>query len=476
MHGARVRIERISIDNLKNVRHGELVLSNPRRPNGPSILGLYGQNGSGKTVLIDAIGILEQCLTGGSVDSSEALEVSVGAESATLEFEFSVKRNDPSIAYRAVYRLSIKGEKGIDAAVQGASGTTRIFDERISLAWNGPNGKMRLSTMMDTARGGVFGPVAKLQALTGAMEDDLDLAVEKRLAYRESRSFLFSSALRNAIASNVPNEIARSAGVEKSLAETVLWIVDALHNYGVFELFVAKSHDVGMVALNALPFPFRVTTQQARVTGKATIPMNGTMALSDEVFEVVMSAIENMDTVLRQIIPGLAVKVVDLGPEITADGRRGRRMQLVSEREGRTIPFELESDGIKRMVSLLHLLILMYNDPSVTVAIDELDSGVFEYLLGELVGIVAERGKGQLVFTSHNLRPLETIDRGYIAFTTTNPSNRYVRMAHVKATNNLRDFYYRDIVLGGQQEMLYEPTNNSEIALAFLEAGTNDVA
>ena len=117
------------------------------------------------------------------------------------------------------------------------------------------------------------------------------------------------------------------------------------------------------------------------------------------------------------------------------------------------------------------LLIVVYNKASITVAIDEIDSGVFEYLLGELLRIISEKGKGQLIFTSHNLRPLETLDRGFIAFTTTNPDNRYIRLSNVKTNNNLRDFYYRDIVLGEQSEEIYEPTNNYEIAFAFREAG-----
>ncbi len=116
-------------------------------------------------------------------------------------------------------------------------------------------------------------------------------------------------------------------------------------------------------------------------------------------------------------------------------------------------------------------MIGVYNRSSMTVAIDELDAGVFEYLLGELLRIIAEKGKGQLIFTSHNLRPLETIDKGFIAFTTTNPDQRYIRMTNVKSTNNLRDFYYRDIMLGEQNEPVYEPTNNYDIALALREAG-----
>lgn len=79
----------------------------------------------------------------------------------------------------------------------------------------------------------------------------------------------------------------------------------------------------------------------------------------------------------------------------------------------------------------------------------------------------------QLIFTSYNLRFLEKLltDRDFVAFTTTNPNNRYIRFTNVRDTNNLRDFYFRDIVLGEQSEEVYEATNNYEIALAFREAG-----
>ena len=156
---------------------------------------------------------------------------------------------------------------------------------------------------------------------------------------------------------------------------------------------------------------------------------------------------------------------------VFANVNKGVKIQLMSLKNEKAIPLKYESEGIKKIISILQLLIVVYNRSSITVAIDELDAGVFEYLLGELLCIISEKGKGQLIFTSHNLRPLETLDRGFIAFTTTNPSNRYIRMSNIKDNNNLRDLYFRDIILGEQSEELYDPTNNSEIALAFREAG-----
>ena len=52
-----------------------------------------------------------------------------------------------------------------------------------------------------------------------------------------------------------------------------------------------------------------------------------------------------------------------------------------------------------------------------------------------------------------------------------NLHEREFSQGYVKTTNNLRDFYYRDITLGEQSEEVYESTNNHEIALAFKEAG-----
>lgn len=83
--------------------------------------------------------------------------------------------------------------------------------------------------------------------------------------------------------------------------------------------------------------------------------------------------------------------------------------------------------GNQKLVSILMLLIDVYAKPSACVAVDELDSGIFEFLLGELLQVLKEHGRGQLIFTAHNLRPLEILDKGSLYFTTTNPDNRYIK-------------------------------------------------
>lgn len=80
-------------------------------------------------------------------------------------------------------------------------------------------------------------------------------------------------------------------------------------------------------------------------------------------------------------------------------------------------------------------------------------------------------GKGQLIFTSHNLRPLEVLKKEDIVFTTSSPDNRYLRLKGVAQSNNLRNVYFREILSGTQPEPLYSASRQEQIVQAFLNAG-----
>ena len=48
MNNTFVRLNGLTIENFKNVKNGQLSFANPRKAYRTSVLGLYGQNGSGK--------------------------------------------------------------------------------------------------------------------------------------------------------------------------------------------------------------------------------------------------------------------------------------------------------------------------------------------------------------------------------------------------------------------------------------------
>ena len=457
-----VRIVNISLENFKNVKKGSISLDNKRKDYKSSILGLYGQNGSGKTALIDAIALLKHILCGQQVPAKYADYINVDAKNAKLGYQFRIKYEEYS--FDVWYEFCL-GKTEDDTSVNMDEGSSQkkykaeIFDEILSYAFVSKTEKRRKSPLIDTHTSDVFVPRAKYDELVGLdKEKNTDLLVNKKFIRTTSRGFIFSREMINTFRKNCHNEIYMS-------------VIEGLMTFGNRELFIINTETSGLISMNALPLAFKYKDSGAETVGNLMLPLNSPASIPDEAYGVVNNVISNMNIVLEQIVPGLTIGVKNLGPVVYKDGRPGKSIQLVSLKNEKEIPLKYESEGIKKIVSILQLLIVVYNTPSITVAVDELDAGIFEYLLGELLNIISEKGKGQLIFTSHNLRPLETIDKGFIAFTTTNTQNRYIRLTNVKGNNNLRDFYYRDIVLGEQSEQVYNPTNNSEIALAFREAG-----
>lgn len=58
-----------------------------------------------------------------------------------------------------------------------------------------------------------------------------------------------------------------------------------------------------------------------------------------------------------------------------------------------------------------------------------MDSGIFDYLLGELIEVAVKESKGQLIFTCYSFRTLENLCQEYAVFTTPNPKDKYI---HIK--------------------------------------------
>lgn len=472
MQDTVVRLNSISIENFKNVINGQLSFANTRKKFRTSVLGLYGQNGSGKTTLIDALELLKLLLMGQPIPAEFADYINVDAESAAIHYSFSVVTDKEE--YETFYDVELKSE--VQESVQNTDIDEMpekeykvvLVSEILSYAYEGNENKVRKSALINTTSSGsdrAFVPAAKYNCLIGGNKKTaVDLIVVKKLTENTSRSFVFSRELLTAI---------RNTASDKADIEYVRHVnlLESLVRYGNYELFVVNTKNSGMISMNALPLAFKYDIGLTGAVGNIMISLEYPLPIPVDAVSVVRNVIKNMNVVLLQIVPGLTIGIRELGEMTLQNGKRGQKIQLMSLKNDKEIPLQYESEGIKKIISILQLLIVVYNSSLITVAIDELDAGIFEYLLGELLRIISEKGKGQLIFTSHNLRPLETIDSGFIAFTTTNPANRYIRMSNLKDNNNLRDFYFRDIVLGEQREEVYDSTNNAEIALAFREAG-----
>lgn len=380
------RLSRIEIYNFKNIKRAELDFKN-------SMLGLYGQNGSGKTALIDVLDLVKTIICGQSVSSDYSNMIHVDAEYSRIVVQFTMDEMERHSEIEYSFKLN----------------RTSIYDEILSYGYVDGEARVVKSKLIDTSNSPTFSPVSKYKSLIGSSkENELNVMVIKKLAYKEYRSFIFTSEFL---------EVVRNRSNECKDEEFLrhLYILESLVDFANYELFVVKS--------------------------KCCI--EDSMVLSKSALDVYKRKIESMNRVLPYLVPNLTMGVKVLGKELMRNSSVGYRVELISN----NIPFKYESDGVKRIVSILQPLIEVFNNTSVVVAIDDLDCGIHEYLFGEIVKMMSEQAKGQLIFTAHNLRPLEIINKKFLAFTTTDPDNRYVRYKNIAAHNNLRDVYIRDVAL-----------------------------
>lgn len=453
-----VRLSSLTLENIKNVKNGTIYmpLANDKSLNlgKAEILGIYGQNGSGKTAVVDALYFLQQIMIGKEIDQSIGDYIDVDADQAKIIAEFKIFGTD--IMFEAGYHICLR-KKG---------GRISIEREFLNCAVNQDEKRTNKNIFMDYQRSEpdcIFKPQKRLDEIIGKdKEIKTDLIVARKMAEKTNCSYVFGESSREIFCNKNDNDFKNYA-----------LVIKALYEFALKDLFVIRNTHSGMITANfLLPMAFRVENSKMGAKGDFAIPLTEPVVLDAERKELLDVIVEQINTVLYTIIPGMSIEVKDYGKQALDSGEDGWKVELMSVRAGKKpIPIRMESEGIIKIISILNVLIQAFGNPSICLVIDELDAGIFEYMLGELLDIFGKSAKGQLIFTSHNLRALEMLDKESIMFSTVNPSNRYIHMKSVKESNNFRSLYIRSITLGGQDETIYEETDSLKIARAFRKAG-----
>lgn len=282
----------------------------------------------------------------------------------------------------------------------------------------------------------------------------VQMLVINQLARKQYMSFIFHKDLKPIL--------------QEKLTELEMQL---LHNLAIDfnrDLHVVNNQNIAPLFEERI-MPFSVHLERTR--GSIPYDLKGPALLPEDAFYILCEVIEQSNRVLSTIIPELTIKINVITEQTLDSGEKGIRFEFLSQRGDCELPLRTESEGILKIISVLSVLIAVYNNPNACVIIDELDSGVFEYLLGELLTVIDEGGKGQLIFTSHNLRVLEVLAIKNLWFTTTNENTRYMQLKGIKEVNNARDVYLRAIQLGGQDEEVYRETKTFKIKRAFRRAG-----
>ena len=467
-----IRIQKMVLHNFKSVKHGELVFNCGKEfiPYGTKadILGVYGQNGSGKTAIIEALSILRFLMCGDKLPNIYADCIPPNEGFSQLSFTFELQYPDGQIR-KVEYSFCLSAEELLqnntkkldlteledDFSPNGM--TIHVFNEVLRVAGDIDGEKKTIKPFIDTSRENMpFSSKKKMEQIIGKDKKILiQLEVNKQLAYERSKSFIFMT------------DTIKLIGDTQVVSEYFRIILE-LHLFSNYYFFVVDTKFSGLIRLNVgIPLYTEHGALHLKAYKPTTIPT--------EIFNMFRMQFDSINLVLSQLVPGLSIGLRSLSPTLMKDGKEARIVEAVASRNGIELPLRSESDGIRKIISILALIIAVYNQQSCTVAIDEFDAGIFEYLLGEILQTIEESGKGQFIFTSHNLRPLEIIDKKYLYFTTTNPENRYIHMKSIGKSNNLRNVYFREILMNEQDEEIYSRTKRYKIVDALRKAGeTNE--
>ncbi len=459
-----VRLTQVAIRNIKNTAYGRLALTTgaPRCSGKGSILGIYGQNGSGKTVAVDAMVLLKALLTGGVICPAFGRYIRRGTEQAEVTYGFRVKLGTEEFYVEYQAGLARAGEQHFV-----------LCHEKLSKRSLSGEEKSRMCTLLayerSDSRGGkaVLRPRRLFSSFEKKTEAMASLEIARRLTEhfdREEgepriRSFLFSA------------DAARAFGRARGEAAQAARFLSCLAGFGRYDLTVVENARYGLLSLNPDMLPVNMKLPE-EMRGQAIVIKPGEANLVPrQLYPFFEMTVRQINLVLASLVPGVRLELWNVFDRLLARGGEGVQFELATRRDGERIPLLYESAGIKKIISICSSLVDCYNREESCVVVDELDSGIYEYLLGEYLEAMQERARGQLIFTSHNLRPLEVLSREYLAFTTANPENRYLKASCMKDGYNTRLSYLRALRLGGLRENLYQSTNPYEIELALKEAG-----
>ena len=442
MKNRKIKFTRLGLHNFKSINDGEiyfpyyLSLQNKSYQcyEDSAVIGIYGQNGSGKTTLIEALKIVGDILKGhklnkGIIDCFKNKEKPIILETSFIDLDNNIKID---------YCVTIIKD----------SGTCQIDKETLSIKDGKKTSYFDFAYENENVTCQEFNKVLTVKHI----EEYLNIVMSNKEYPFYSKLFI-DRALTYLSLTKLKDSLSLIyIELIKEFATTKL-IIYSISYFNEFD-------EVGIRF-----FLKQINKENDTIEyGNIFVPFNLTY-LPIATYCVFKSTIEKINHVLPFIIPHYRIRI-----RIDATKRNDEMVNFVltAIRNEKEIPLVYESNGIKKLISILSGLIEAFNNDGTLLAIDELDSGVFEYLLGEVLYAFNSFAKGQLIFTSHNMRPLEKLSSQNIFFTTTDKKRAFIRLPDFEPTCNLRDLYYRYIGLSENEEnFLFDLVNTEDLIDAF---------
>mgnify|MGYP004471762421 CR=1 FL=1 len=359
-------------------------INNDFDPEKHRIKAIYGENGSGKTAIIQSVKILQNLLIDKSYladnDTQRSLVEIVNKKigKGFIETEFYTNLEDEKYIFRYYVSFTVKDDERI-----------YITEEHLEQK-NGKYSKNSYSTVFHTQGGGLleFGDPEMYEFFKDKTQNLLDkqtfatCLIDRRdipQKYRTNEQFLFQMILFIFAMS-----LSISIDAEDSHASYVM-------RKKINEIDETSIENFGMDFINQVKEKVLTSRGDERLIPKK-----------------IYASYEEQVRRLCEFVKIFKPELVDIEIE-KKDYDQFYKCNLKMVYEDYTLDKEFESRGIKKMMDLFNYLNTASNGG--IVFIDELDSNINDVYLDKIIEYFVYYGRGQLCFTSHNLSPMTVLKR-----------------------------------------------------------------
>ena len=188
-----VRLSSLTLKNIKNVENGTIVMPLANEQDFKNvkaeILGIYGQNGSGKTAIVDALYFLQSIMIGETLDPTISDYITTDAMNAEVNAEFKIFGE--GVLYEAGYHIVFSK---VDDEVT-------IEREYLNGAISQDGHRTSKNIFMDYQKvqsDVIFKPLKRLEELIGKDKNvKMDLLVARKMAEKSNCSYIFGKDSRD---------------------------------------------------------------------------------------------------------------------------------------------------------------------------------------------------------------------------------------------------------------------------------------
>ena len=419
-------IKSIEIKNFKTIKDSKIEFKR-------NLSAIYGPNGTGKTAIIEVLDIMKSYFVNPFM-KCETLEkkilkgISIGEKNLIIDVIFSIDEFD--------YKILVEFNKYTDDS---------LYVSREELSFKETNSKRKFKNIVKIVNNeNLLSPEIYIENSTKNNFDILEKSILSQIeggAKRFINDFANLSSYLSLIMkyANIKDNEKVSVPEKLSLVMTHFNKIEKIF----LDMVIITLEEQALYNLNLL-IPMNIHTN--KVHGNLAVNYIDSIGniYTEKEAEILEETVKEINSIFSTIIPNSKLsterKITSLEGEELKLG-----VNIYVEREGRKLLLDQESTGVIKLVSLLSIILYYIKDKNAIVAIDEFDIHIFEYLLALFLEKVALYAKGQLIFTAHNLLPMEKLDKESIIISTKDEKKgvSYVYLKGASVTTNLRQKYLR---------------------------------